>query len=65
MIGFCESSNEPDSDDNKLCSTELWHLVVSYVVTNDSVKRSTFISTVEVAYEGWGSSFCQTLVITC
>jgi len=65
MMGFCECGNESDSSDNKLCSTKLWHLVVPYVFTNYSVKRSTFIFTVEVTYEGWGSSFCQRLVITC
>jgi hypothetical protein len=52
MMGFCERGKEPDSDGNTLCSTELWHLVVSYVVNNDSVKRSTFISVVKVTYEG-------------
>jgi len=65
MMGFCERGNESDSGDNKLCSTELWHLVVPYVVTNYLVKSSTFIFTVEVTYEGSGSTFCQRLVITC
>lgn len=50
--GLCERGNKPDSDGNKLRSTELWHLVASYVATNDSLKRSTFIFTVEVTYEG-------------
>ena len=50
--GFFERGNEPDSGDNKLCNTELWHLVVSYLITNVSVKRSAFIFTVEVTYEG-------------
>jgi hypothetical protein len=52
MMGFCERSNESDSGDNKHFSTELWHIDVPYVVTNYSVKISTFIFTVEVTYEG-------------
>jgi len=51
-MGLCERGNGLDSRDNKLCSTELWQLVFSYVVTNVSVKRSTFIFTVEVTYGG-------------
>jgi hypothetical protein len=50
-MGFCERGSEPESGDNKLCSTELRHLV-SYVVTDVSVKLSTLTFTVEVTYEG-------------
>jgi len=52
MMGLCERGNESVSGDSKLCSTELWHLVVPCVVTNYLVKCSTLIFTVEVTYEG-------------
>ena len=51
-MGFCKRGNESDSGDIELWNTEFWHLIVPYVVTNYLVKRSTFIFTVEVTYEG-------------